>query len=53
MFEFLYPPDTAGYCRACGLKLSKELDAYYGKDTEAAKRCVKCRPAFEKTRKGT
>ncbi len=30
-------------CTTCGLGLSSELDAYYGRDPVAAGRCVKCR----------
>lgn len=34
---------TQNLCLDCGRELSKTLDAYYGKDPNDAKRCVKCR----------
>jgi len=30
-------------CTTCGRELSSTLDAYYGKDPEAAKKCASCR----------
>lgn len=30
-------------CRLCGKELCRELDAYYGRDPEQAKRCDRCR----------
>jgi hypothetical protein len=30
-------------CISCGRELSATLDAYYGRDLEQARRCVKCR----------
>ncbi len=40
--------DEAPRCRACDVEICDALDAYYGKDPSAGKRCSKCRPQYEK-----